>query len=132
MGWTYLHKPRGMPVGRFLTECCEIETVSGSAIRRRVLDSATVNLSECYMAVETLNEITCERHVVAVVFLVQFRHGDQQYNFGYKEMDETMAPYYYRCPERILRQLTPTLSESAVRWRAKCWERLNAVSPQLH
>jgi hypothetical protein len=35
-------------------------------------------------------------------------------------MDETMGPVESRCPERILDLLTPTDSEYANEWRARC------------
>lgn len=41
--------------------------------------------------------------------------------FYYKDMDETMGPYAYKCPEKILRMLTPTDNENANEWRDKCW-----------
>ena len=44
------------------------------------------------------------------------------YNFGYKDMDESMGPYNYDCPDRILDLLTKTDSESANEWREKCRE----------
>lgn len=39
--------------------------------------------------------------------------------FGYKSMSESMEPYYYNCPERILSQSTDQ-SENAIEWREKC------------
>jgi len=45
-------------------------------------------------------------------------------NFGYKDMEESEGPCYYNCPERILKLLTPTTNEFALKWREKCWERI--------
>ena len=42
------------------------------------------------------------------------------YNFSYKDMDETMCPYYYDCPKGILDLLTPTDNEYALQWRENC------------
>lgn len=38
-------------------------------------------------------------------------------DFGYKDMDETMHPYYYDCPKSIFELLTPTTNENALAWR---------------
>ena len=39
-----------------------------------------------------------------------------------KTMDETMGPFYYDCPKRILKMLSPTDNEAALEWRRKCAE----------
>jgi hypothetical protein len=44
--------------------------------------------------------------------------------WGYKDMDETVGPYFYDCPESILNLLTPTKYETAQAWRDKCREHL--------
>lgn len=54
--------------------------------------------------------------VWAIVCLVRLDRGD----WGYKDMDETMHPYYYDCPKSILDLLTPTTNENALKWRAMC------------
>ena len=64
-----------------------------------------------------------EGEVFAVVALTKGQDkSDPYFNFGMKSMDETMHPYYYDCPKAILDLLTPTDSESANEWRAKCRE----------
>lgn len=54
----------------------------------------------------------------AAVFLTYYspkaRNG---YNFGYKDMDETMGPHYYDFPEKYLNMLSPTTSKFALEWR---------------
>lgn len=64
-----------------------------------------------------------EQEVIGVVFLTSTDSKDY-YNFSYKEMDETVGPCYYDCPKGILDLLTPTNSEWANNWRAKCREQL--------
>lgn len=39
--------------------------------------------------------------------------------FGYKNMDESVHPYAYNCPERLLAKSTDQ-SEHAIEWREKC------------
>lgn len=66
---------------------------------------------------------TNEQRVFGVVFLTSTDSKDY-FNFSYKEMDETVGPCYYDCPKGILDLLTPTDSEGANNWRAKCREQL--------
>lgn len=63
-----------------------------------------------------------EEKVFAVVFLTSVDNKDY-FNFSYKDMDETMNPFYYDCPVGILKLLTETDSEYALEWRKKCNEK---------
>lgn len=64
-----------------------------------------------------------EQIVYAVIFVTSVDMKDYN-NFSYKDMDETVLPYYYDCPASILRLLTSTDCERAKQWRAKCWEHI--------
>lgn len=44
-------------------------------------------------------------------------------NFSYKDMDETMIPCYYDCPESILKLLSDTNNENALEYRRLCREK---------
>lgn len=57
--------------------------------------------------------------VTAYVALIRWG-SDPLYNFGYKDMDETAGPCYYRAPKAVLNALTPTTHENALAWRANC------------
>ena len=59
--------------------------------------------------------------VFAAVFQTSTNDRDY-YNFGYKDMDETMLPCFYDCPVRILKLLTPTDNANANEWRHRCME----------
>ena len=63
------------------------------------------------------------RIVFALICLLSYRPRDH-FNFGYKDMDESMGPFECDCPERILDLLTDTDYESAGRWRKRCRENL--------
>lgn len=65
-----------------------------------------------------------EQRVLAVVILTSVDCKDY-FNFSYKDMDESMGPCYYDCPKAILDLLSATDSEYALKWRGKCWERIN-------
>ena len=52
-------------------------------------------------------------------------------NWGYKDMDETMHPFYYDCPLRLIDTATEPLNESSAEWRNKVrtyWERKKSTS----
>lgn len=66
-----------------------------------------------------------EQKVFGTVFLTSVNNNDY-YNFSYKDMDESMGPCYYDCPESILKLLSPTDSEYALNWRASCREQTSA------
>ena len=111
MGWTYTHKEKDLSMKEFFTG------QFGSHVE--ILDVAVVKLRTAYMAIKNINT----GQVYAYVFLLDYVKNDY-YNFGYKDMDETVMPYAFDCPERILNLLTPTENERANEWRKKCWERI--------
>ena len=54
--------------------------------------------------------------VFADVVLICHDQGD----FGYKHLEETNLPMVFDCPQKILKQLTPTHNENAQEWRKLC------------
>lgn len=60
--------------------------------------------------------------VWAAVFLTRVDSRDY-FNFAYKDMSEDVEPFYYDCPLSILKLLSSTTDESALKWRQKCKER---------
>lgn len=68
-----------------------------------------------YAAMESVK--AGERSVWALVCLTDTHNGEP----GYKDMDETMGPNESKCPASILALLTPTESEWAKGWRARCY-----------
>jgi hypothetical protein len=77
--------------------------------------------SVAYMAIK--NKETGE--VFGCVCLTRWNPKDV-YNFGYKDMEESMGPGASDCPEKILKLLTPTTSPYAIEWRKRCWDKINA------
>lgn len=66
----------------------------------------------------TLCHPTGETSAVAVPF-----HWDKQGRFWYRELEETMHPSRYDCPNKILDLLSPTVWRYAVEWRNECRKR---------
>lgn len=88
----------------------------------KVLKSAMIGRIY-YAAVEITNSKENTREVFGAVAITCTNMKDY-YNFSYKDMEETMEPYYYDCPKGILDLLTPTDNENANTWRKKCRNKL--------
>lgn len=67
--------------------------------------------STVYMAIKRSDGV-----VFANIVLTSF----SSYDFEWKEMQETMMPYKFDCPKKILDMLTPTDNEYANDWRQRC------------
>lgn len=65
-----------------------------------------------------------ENQVFAVVFLTSVDRNDY-FNFSYKAMTEHEGPCEARCPESILKLLTPTDDTYANNWRQRCYENVD-------
>lgn len=115
MGWDFGPKPEGKMIDFFR------QRMGGEnkEFIKEVLDCVKVN-SVAYLAVRYTDKVTGKSSVDAVVCPTSVRQGA----FGYKDIHECMEPYYYDCPERILRQLSPLepgkANEGALRWREAC------------
>jgi hypothetical protein len=118
MGWTFRSKPED--VKAYLRE--QLTWHNEGKGSHTCLDLA-LTLTVAYAAVETLHP-DGRREVWAAVTLIKYDKGP--YGFGTKDMSEDMGPYESNCPERILRLLTPTDNEYAKKWRARCWENVEA------
>ena len=120
MGWTTTHKPAGQSASAFLREHFNEET---ETLRWEMLDIAIIEFRTAYAAIRKTDKTTGESLVFGVVCLLDYRPSDE-YNFGWKEIEESMGPVESDCPARILDLLTPTASEFAIEWRARCRENL--------
>lgn len=115
MGWTYGHRDKGVSNLDYFGAMWPAD--SGY----KLLDAASVG-STVYGAVKTP-----DGDVTAVVFLTNW-HRNDYFNFGYKDMSESMGPYSYDAPARILALLTETTDPYAIAWRAKVRENLARVA----
>lgn len=130
MGTTCTHKPKGTSVAEFFLDHGVFRWSDDLPHTYRVLDTALVNLTEFYAAVEMVHKETGARRVWAAIIKVTFlrpsRGGPWSHNFCYKDMDESMGPFQTNCPERILKLLTPTDCLYAQNWRDDCWAKIEA------
>jgi len=119
MGWTLTQRVPGAQTQREF-----FQREFGSSLE---IIEAKSNLGVTYMAARPAAH---PEMVVALVVLTRWRPKDQ-YNFGYKEMDESMHPYYFDCPAEILDLLTDPINESALEWRKRCRENLAKQQAQV-
>lgn len=118
MGWTSYratHYKNGKIDRK--AECDSALTYTSEFTQQTVIKSSMKG-TVYYGAVETIKD--GRRDVWCAVFLTSVENNRY---FAYKDMDETMHPYYYDCPKGILDLLTPTDYESANAWREKCREK---------
>lgn len=94
MGWTFYHRDKGE------SNVAHFQKQFGQGYE--IIDGATVG-GTFYAAVRDPNGL-----VSAAVILTRWVPNDP-YNFGYKDMTESMGPGEARCPARILDLLSPTI-----------------------
>lgn len=127
MGWTQTSKTHNT-IKEFFEQQVNYEN---EEFKQTILDAAQVGFTEAYAAVERIIKSSGERTVFALAYMIQYTKG--YYDFGYKDMSEHMGPGICRCPERILKLLTPLpepsgkddSTEWARQWRENCWARIN-------
>jgi len=125
MGTTCTYRTPGQPLLDFFVDSGVLRWSDDIPRAYRVLDTALVNLTEFYVALEVVDKATGDRLVTALVFLVKmFPEGTDGCNFCWKDLDENMGPTQMNCPERILKLLTPTDNANALEWRRACWEKI--------
>lgn len=122
MGWTYTHKEKGMRILEFFKN--RFNEPHG-----KVLDCGVVKLKTAYLAYEITKPDT-PRRVIGIVCLLDYATTKDHFNFGYKDIGESMGPCECECPEQILKQLTlpdelNPINQYASKWRQKCWENIN-------
>lgn len=111
MGWCFYHRDKGETnAEHFGKDWPSVEILADSTVK-----------GVWYAACKKKDT----GEVFAAVFLTKWVPNDH-FNFGYKSMDETMGPGDTDAPAKVLDLLTPTDSEWANQWRAKCRETIAA------
>lgn len=122
MSWSYARARHFRQDGRVdvKAEMDDLYTRDTDRYSDEVIASSMVG-STYYAAVRTTDKETGAQRVWAGVAHTR-RDSDALYDFGFKDMSETSGPVTCDCPARILDLLSPTDSESALRWRERCRE----------
>lgn len=108
MGWTVLYRSNSPK--NYAEEKKIIRDLFQPADKLEVVQMSKKG-SVWYVAVRNL--VMEDKPVSAVVIKTSTQNGE----FGYKDMDETMHPYYYDAPISLINKLTPTDNENANEWR---------------
>jgi hypothetical protein len=111
MGWTQTYREKGMTTEAFFRR------EFGSLADGFIAVSAP-KTTETYIAYRRPNG-----EVTALVIMTAWYRG-AQYNFGYKEMDESAGPGIDNCPRSILELLTDPPNEYARKWRERAWDHI--------
>jgi len=122
VGWTFTHREKGISNKEWFQE-----NVVGNS--NEVLDMATVGGAFKGIAYSACR-VKETGEVFAVVFLTQWVPNDY-YNFGYKDIEESMGPAEDNCPKRIFDLLEPLPEDRADptvegNWAAQWRERVAA------
>lgn len=117
MGWTGQFPPAHRDKKRWLTE----EFTGQSDDFRWTLTDVSVKGNRAYGIYHQEDKKTGISLHETMVFLLSFKADE----WCYKEMGETVHPYYYDCPKTLLDKieaLYPPFNDNAMAWRAKCRE----------
>ena len=120
MGWTYTYKAKGESYDSFFDREGLFRAAKDSGAEYRRLKSAAKD--GVYYAATYYKDTEGKEKVFATVILMKRAPRDPQYNFGYKDMCDSMGPCEAKCPDAILDLLTPTDSQYGNEWRARCRE----------
>jgi len=113
MGWLYLYEcDTKASIREHILRDLTSDNEHGT---RRVLKHRTVG-NHLWLAYESVPKSPEYKPVRCVVLCLLAKDKG---HWGYKDMDETMHPYFYDCPNAIVEATGPTTHEQALKWRAK-------------
>ena len=114
MGWRFGYYTRK----ELVDHLCEGNGVT--TLKRRFVGNTLYTVNAYEQANGTVIKYAC-------VYLLKGR-SNTRYGWGYKDMDETMHPYYYDFPVSWLDLLSPTDSENARKWREEVRKRAEKLA----
>lgn len=126
MGWTGQYPPAHRDKKRWLID----EFTSENENFRHTLTDLSIRGNTAYGIYHQEDKKTGISLHETMVFLLSFRKEE----WCYKEMGETVHPYYYDCPKTLLDKieaLYPPFNDNAKAWRAKCRENHAKKKAQL-
>ena len=126
MGWTSYH----MGEGYTKKQACEAvlaDYLTGSGMEAVASAVVPVTGHECaqyvgYVAFRYAKGTRAHKYygdkVMCLVMLLGYHDGEG----WYKDMDDTVYPCYFDCPESVLSKLSAPEGQSATEWRERCRE----------
>jgi len=113
MGWTTMPNSRKQDVIDHVTRLQENESGVWKTIAKCVSDNVLWAVVDVFAKADGAAGLAAGQ---SLRFIACYRLGrDQGYGWGYRDMCESMGPYYYNCPLRYL-EMAP---EQCPEWRAK-------------
>lgn len=127
MGWIYYKASHYKP-DRSVDRKAEIESQFNTK-KYKVLKSCMVGATY-YAAIKAIagdHGVLSEDKQYVFAAIILTTTAKDYYDFGYKEMDESMGPDQAKCPISILKLLTPLTKERdpngwAEEWRKNCYD----------
>lgn len=119
MGWTGMYPPSHRDKKQWLQE----QFASDNENYRCGLSDIHIRGSQAYCIYHQEDKKTGISLHETMVILISC--GKEEWAF--KEMGETVHPYYYNCPKKLLEKIEamyPPFNENAQKWREKCRENL--------
>lgn len=113
MGWLYTNRQKGISNFDFFSKRFNYENENGYC---KLLKACTKKYREVYCLFEVFNAKSNTVTRFIVVCLTQW-HPKSYYNFGYKEIEETMGPYQMDCPVSYINECTEPMNEYSAKWR---------------
>ena len=117
MGWTFHYHTTKDQLIRSLLEPRVYIRDNGTPVRIEPLRH-TVRGTHLWSLWQELIGDQATRYIVLHLLAADRKHD----GYGYKDMDETMHPYYYDCPVTWLDDLTEPENDGSREWRAKVRE----------
>ena len=122
MGWLFTLKATKADIIKQVTEVRQYESkgvrYESKAIKKKLVKDVLYALFERHNL--TKPQEAPERFIM--VFLLEKCTDEGFKGWGYKDMDESMHPFYYDCPTSWFK-LAKCPNESAEAWRKRCLER---------
>ena len=118
MGWLFGWNTRK----ELVDHLCEGNGVT--TLKRRFVGNTLYTVNAYEQANGTVIKYAC-------VYLLKgpaYGNKNDRHGWGYKDMDETMHPYYYDFPVSWLDLLSPTDSENARKWREEVRKRAEKLA----
>ncbi|MFW6281228.1 MAG: hypothetical protein ACOC1O_00310 [bacterium] len=101
---------------------------NGTQFVQRILHHS-FNFGKSYMAVEqkvtSKDGVQQDRKVFGALNL--WRYSKKNNELMVKTIDESMGPYYYDAPAKLLKMLTEPVNVSAHNWRVHCWKKFKNI-----
>lgn len=108
MGWIFFHKPNGKKAIETIKEQCGAEWIAKHFVAASATRDAVHIVAKFHDPDSKVYVPDPDGTVRAIlVYAIKSVPSDPSYNFGYKDMTETMGPYGHECAPSIISAASP-------------------------